>query len=190
MRGWITRRVLDALLQHSHQIGVIELAIASALETAELPFAGFVVNALFIPQQPLGELLRIEFAQGLRRVWKQAFEEVVQPLLVAQRDGRMKAIEEVELDRHLVADASGHPLAIELLVDLDAWIQGPTARGMMGVGESSQIVVQRDVDIQPADDAVGDVSDLTANQLRGGALTAVRSGTNRYPASRRILRRR
>ncbi|KAI6767771.1 hypothetical protein HG530_005780 [Fusarium avenaceum] len=98
-------------------------------------------------------------------------EEFVDPPLVSLGDTRVKAVEQVELNADLVADAARNTFAVELLVNGNSWIESPVTSGVVGVCDGTEVVVQGDVDVQTTCDETGYVEEIVV--LLGNGLGLV-----------------
>ncbi|KAF4504142.1 hypothetical protein G6O67_008753 [Ophiocordyceps sinensis] len=153
-------RILHGLVEDANKVLVLEGAVGLAHEAAKRAGAGLGRLGLEVDEGS-AEVAPADILQVFRLAAREELEEeVVDPALVLLGDAGVEAVQQVELDADLVADAARRPLAVKLLVDVDARVQRPVAVGVVRVGDGPQVVVQRYVDVQPADDQTGRVEEV------------------------------
>ncbi|KAJ0163765.1 hypothetical protein CTA2_2454 [Colletotrichum tanaceti] len=145
--------IVHGLLEDPREVPVPKGTVRLALEAVKGADARVPGDALLKGHEGPAELGHADVLQVLGpAVREQLGEEAVDPALVLLGDARVEAVQQVELDADLVPDAARHALAVELLADLDAGVERPVALGVVRVGDGPQVVVEADVDVQPAHD--------------------------------------
>ncbi|PMB73281.1 hypothetical protein BM221_000702 [Beauveria bassiana] len=147
------RGVLHGLLEDADQVLVPEAPVGLALQAVKGALARLRGDALVKLGQGLAELGQPDVFQVVDAAAREELEEeVVDPALVLFGDARVEAVEQVELDADHVAHAAGDALAIVVLANLGARIQGPVRVGVVEVHDGPEVVAQRNGGVHAADD--------------------------------------
>lgn len=187
-----TRNVFDYARDTVDQVVVAELAVMPTLELVERSVGRIVGDPVLKLAKAPDKLLDADLAGGLP---KELVVEVLDPLVVSVRDARVPSIAQVELDRHDVARAA---LRSFLRADVDSGvlsgIQCPfridavelwrlesmvqkNSHQNTHIDDISDVVHQRDVDIQACGDEPGRLKEvivvLFLRGLRGSQLVAL-----------------
>src|SRR6266480_1632775 len=120
----LTGNILGTLHDKLRQVLCVEGTGAVAFQVCKSARLRFLGRDVVLP---LGyhceEISEGQFSNIL--AWDQFLEEVLPPFLVSGADRGMPAVDEVELDRDLVADAHGEAALVEDLGEGLARVQNP-----------------------------------------------------------------
>lgn len=146
--GALTAHIVGTLRDEFCQVLCVEGAGAVALQICKSAGLRFLGHEVLLPLAHSCE----EFSEGQFSdvlAWKQLLEEALRLFLVFSADSGMPAVDEVELDGDLVADAHGEAGLVEDLREGLAWVQNPAGvRSVVHVEDCPDVVGEDDVDVK------------------------------------------